>query len=291
MTSQQFELARGAVRKSFERASAVYDAHAVLQSRVRNLLLERITDMTPSPRVIVDAGAGTGHASRALQKRFGQSLVVALDLAEGMLRAARAQQSWRRRFVCTCADLESLPLRDASADMVFSSLALQWLTAPDRAFGETARVLRPDGWFYFSTFGPGTLNELRAAWAGVDGYTHVNRFFDMHEIGAALARNGFVDPVLDVEHFTLAYADLRTLMHDLKAIGAHNVTAGRPRGLTGRRRLLALGQAYEAFRKDGRLPTTYEVIFGRARAGAARRAPGGAPPEIRIPVSRIQRRP
>jgi malonyl-CoA O-methyltransferase len=291
MTSPELELARGAVRDSFEKASAAYDAHAVLQTRVRNLLLERITDMTPAPRIIIDAGAGTGQASRALQRRFRQSLVVALDLAEGMLRAARAQQSWWRRFARACADLENLPLRDATADLVFSNLALQWMTAPDRAFGEAARVLRPDGWFYFTTFGPATLNELRAAWAGVDGCTHVNQFFDMHDIGAALARSGFVDPVLDVEHFTLAYADLRTLMHDLKAIGAHNVTAGRPRGLTGRRRLLAVGQAYEAFRKDGRLPATYEVIFGRARAGAARRAQNGAPPEIRIPVSQILRRP
>lgn len=291
MSVREFELARGAVRKSFDKASPNYDAHALLQTRVRNLLLERITDVAPPPRVILDAGAGTGQASRVLQKRFRQSLVLALDLAAGMLRAARGQQSWIRRFARACADLERLPLRDASADLVYSNLTLQWLTVPDRAFGEIARVLRPDGWFYFTTFGPATLNELRAAWARVDGYTHVNRFFDMHDVGAALTRSGFIDPVLDVEHFTLAYTDLRTLMHDLKAIGAHNVTAGRPRGLTGRNRFAALSQAYETFRDDGRLPATYEVIFGRARAGTPRRTKNGAAPEVRIPVSQISRRP
>ena len=206
-----------------------------------------------------------------------------------MLRAARRQQGWWRRFARVCADLEQLPLASATVDLAFCNLALQWLTEPDRALAEIARVLRPAGWLYFTTFGPDTLGELRAAWAAVDGYTHVNRFIDMHDLGEALTRNGFADPVLDVEHFTLTYADVRALMRDLKAIGAHNVTAGRPRGLLGRRRLAALEAAYERFRSDGRLPATFEVIFGRARAVERERIE--IPREIRIPVSSLTRRP
>jgi malonyl-CoA O-methyltransferase len=213
-----------------------------------------------------------------------------LDLAEGMLRTARRQQGWRRRFSRVCADVERMPLTGATVDLAFCNLTLQWLTEPDRAFAEIARVLRPNGWFYFSTFGPDTLSELRAAWRGVDGYTHVNRFIDMHDLGEALSRNGFADPVLDVEHFTLAYEDVRALMHDLKAIGAHNVTAGRPRGLTGRKRFAAVAQAYEEFRSGGRLPATYEVVFGRARAGARQQHKADIPREVRIPVSSVTRR-
>ncbi len=182
-----------------------------------------------------------------------------------------------------------MPLASGTVDLAFCNLTLQWLTEPDRALAEFARVLRPGGWLHFTSFGPATLGELREAWAAVDGYTHVNRFIDMHDFGEAVGRNGFDDPVLDVERFTLTYGDLRALMQDLKAIGAHNVNAGRPRGLTGRKRLSKLAAAYESFRVDGRLPATYEVIFGRARAGV--REPRQAPSEIRIPVSQIARRP
>ena len=288
MSAPEFELARVAVRRSFHAASGRYDANAVLQTRVRNLLLDRLAGAAPAPRVIVDTGAGTGHASRALQRRFPGSTVVALDFAEGMLRAARRQQSWWRRFARVCADLERLPLAGSTVDLAFCNLALQWLTEPDRALAEIARVLRPAGWLHFTTFGPDTLSELRAAWAAVDGYTHVNRFIDMHDLGEALTRNGFADPVLDVEHFTLTYTDVRALMRDLKAIGAHNVTAGRPRGLVGRRRLAALEAAYERFRSDGRLPASFEVIFGRARAAEHKRIE--IPREVRIPVSSLTRR-
>jgi malonyl-CoA O-methyltransferase len=290
MSANEFHLARAAVRRSFDSASGRYDAHAILQSRVRAVLLERVGDQQQRPRVIVDVGAGTGHASRALQRRFTRAAVIALDLAEGMLRAARRQQGWVRRFTRICADIERLPLTAASVDLAFCNLTLQWLSEPDRAFAEIRRVLRPGGWLYFSTFGPGTLTELRSAWATVDGYTHVNRFIDMHDLGAALTRGGFADPVLDVEHYTLTYPDVRALMRDLKAIGAHNITAGRPRGLTGRGRLAALTHGYEAFRQDQRLPATYEVIFGRARAAADRIATTDGPREVRIPVSSLARR-
>lgn len=288
MSSQDFDLPRAAVRRSFDAASGGYDAHAVLQARVRDQLLERITEDGAEPRIIVDAGAGTGHASRALQHRFTGATVVALDLAEGMLRVARRQQGWRQRFVRVCADLERLPLANSTADLAFCNLTLQWLTEPDRALAELARVLRPGGWLHFTTFGPGTLAELRAAWATVDGHTHVNRFIDMHDLGEALTRNGFADPVLDVEYFTLTYESVGALMRDLKAVGAHNVTSGRPRGLTGRHRLTRLAAGYEPFRRDGRLPATYEVIFGRARSGERTRS--AHVNEIRVPISGISRR-
>jgi malonyl-CoA O-methyltransferase len=112
--------------------------------------------------------------------------------------------------------------------------------------------------------GPDTLRELRSAWAEVDGFTHVNQFTDMHDIGDALVRAGFVSPVLDVERYILTYSDVRRLGEDLKAVGARNATAGRLKGLTGPRKFAALQAAYETYRREGRLPATYEVIFGQA---------------------------
>ena len=73
---------------------------------------------------------------------------------------------------------------EASVDLVFSNLMLPWCHDPETVLREFRRVLRRDGLLSFATFGPDTLRELRDAWAGIDGHTHVNYFYDMHDIGA-----------------------------------------------------------------------------------------------------------
>jgi malonyl-CoA O-methyltransferase len=251
------------VRRSFDRAAETFDDAAVLQTEVRDNLLARLDWMALTPRVVVDAGAGTGHASRALIRRYPKARVIALDFSPRMLHAAGRRQSWLRRFARVCADAERLPLADGSVDLILSNLMLQWCN-PDLVFAEFRRVLAPHGLLTFTTLGPDTLRELRSAWAEVDSRTHVHQFIDMHDLGDALVRGGFASPVLDVERYTLTYADVRRVAADLKATGARNSTMGRPRGLTGRRQFAALQAAYETYRQEGRLPATYEVVFGHA---------------------------
>jgi malonyl-CoA O-methyltransferase len=260
------------VRRDFDRAAPTYDTAAVLHAEVRENLLQRLDWMTLDPHTVMDAGAGTGHASAALRRRYPKSLVVALDFSPRMLKAAARQQRWLRGFSRVCGDAERLPLADASIDLILSNLMLQWCD-PDRVFAEFRRVLAPNGLLTFTTLGPDTLKELRSAWGQVDSHTHVNQFIDMHDIGDSLVRNGFAAPVLDVERYTLSYLDVRKLAADLKATGARNATLGGPRGLTGRGPFAAFEKAYEAFRRDGRLPATYEVVYGHAWTpdGTARR--------------------
>ena len=275
------------VRASFDRAATSYDAAAVLQKEVRTRMLARLDLVKLAPALIVDAGCGTGHASHALAERFSAARVVSLDIALGMLRMTRATQHgllprlarWfgLDRQQLLCADIERLPLAPASVDLLWSNLALQWCNELDLAFAEAQRVLQPGGLFMFSTLGPDTLKELRAA-AGSD-HVHVSRFIDMHDIGDALVRAGFSAPVLDVERFTLTYDDALSVMRDLKAIGAHNAAAGRPRGLGGRGFLQQLVDGYEQFRQQGKLPATYEVVYGHAwkAESAPRNADGSVP--------------
>jgi malonyl-CoA O-methyltransferase len=271
--SSAYALDKSWVRRSFDRASTTYDAAAVLQGEVRELLLNRLDLTDLAPRVVLDVGTGTGHAGRALKVRYPRARVVAVDSSFGMLRAARRHQSWLRPVSMLCADAERLPLLDGSVDLVLSNFLLEW-SDPDAVFAECRRVLAPRGLLSFTTLGPDTLCELRAAWAAAaerrGGFgTRVSRFIDMHDLGDALVRAGFAAPVLDVERFTLRYADVRRLAVDLKALGARNATAGRPRGLTGPRTFAAMQAAYETYRTDGRLPATYEVVFGQAWTPAA----------------------
>jgi len=281
-------LDREAARRNADRAAGTYDASAVLQARLRQQMIERLDWIAFTPEVIVDLGCGTGHAARALGARWPQARVIAVDFAPAMLAEAAGQDA-PGRCEYVGADAVALPLPDASVDFVFSNLMLPSCDDPDAVFAEIARVLRPRGLLTFSTLGPDTLIELREAWRAADDSTHVIPFTDMHDIGDGLVRAGLVEPVLDVCRYTLTYPDLRSLMRDLKAIGAQNATAARPRGLTGRGRLRAVEQAYERHRADGVLPATYEAIFGQAW-GAAPRTQQEREGEFAFPVSSLRRR-
>jgi malonyl-CoA O-methyltransferase len=161
--------------------------------------------------------------------------------------------------------------------MIWSNLALQWVNELPRAFAEMRRVLRVGGLLTFSTFGPDTLKEVRAAFARADGHTHTNRFLDMHDIGDMLVGAGFADPVMDMEQMTLTYADAGSLMRELKHVGASNATRGRPHGLMGRGRWQRAMAALEAMRNEGRIPATYEVVYGHAWKGEPKFSADGHP--------------
>lgn len=300
--ADSFRLDRAGVRLAFDRASATYDDAAVMQARVRQELLDRLRWIGIAPARVLDLGCGTGYGALELKRRYRRATVVALDIAPGMLREARRRNRPFRRIERVCADAARLPVAAASLDLVFSNLLLQWC-APDDALAEIRRALRPGGFLTFSTLGPDTLRELRSAWSAADDAPHVNTFLDMHDIGDALTRAGFTEPVLDVERIELTYPDVAALTRDLKAIGAHNVVSERRRGLTGRGKWRAMAEAYEAFRRDGRLPASYEVVYGAAwcgeprlertdRGAATEGARGSASgEEVRISPAAIRRRP
>jgi malonyl-CoA O-methyltransferase len=266
------------VRQAFGRAAETYEAHAVLQAEVAARLLERLDGVEMQPARVLDAGCGPGAGAAALHARYADAEVIALDLASPMTRRAALRAGAPPAFACIAADVQALPLADASIDLVYSNLCLQWCDDPGLALPECGRVLRPGGLLLFTTFGPSTLYELRTAFAAADSAPHVSRFVDMHDIGDALLTSGFRDPVLERDDFTLTYTDVVALMRELRAIGATNADAKRQRTLTGKAHLDRVVAAYEPFRRDGVLPATYEVVYAQAFApatGQPRRAPGG----------------
>lgn len=273
-----FQLDKSRVRNAFGQAASQYDANAVLQAQVREEMLSRLDLVNLQPQAILDAGCGTGQGSVALQQRYPSAQLVSMDFALPMLNAT--QQNFQSGSLLKqlkqalkpnkqhllCADLEALPLASQSMQLIWSNVAIQWCNDLDQVFQDFYRLLQTDGLLMFSTFGPDTLKELRAAMPHQE--TSVSRFIDMHDIGDALVRAGFQAPVLDVEHYTLTYDSVSAVMRDLKNIGAQNATAGRAKGLKGRGFMQSLTAAYEAFRlPDGKFPATFEVVYGHAWRG------------------------
>jgi len=276
----EFVIDKKMMRRSFSRAAAAYDATAVLQREVCTRMLERLDYIKLQPAQLLDAGSGTGWGGRKLAEKYPAAMVISLDIAIGMLQNAQSHSSWWQKLFGgvrqLCADVEALPLASGSVDMVWSNLAVQWCNDLPATFVELQRVLKTEGLLMFSTFGPDTLKELRQAFNGVDERSHLNRFADMHDIGDMLMQAGFAEPVMDMEYMTLTYDDVRGVLQDLKTIGAHNTTAGRGQGLMGKNAWARLLENYEKLRRDGKLPATYEVIYGHAWKPQARLSSDGS---------------
>jgi malonyl-CoA O-methyltransferase len=260
----------GAARKHFSRAARTYAGASRLEAEVASRMLERLDLVKLSPRRVLDAGSGPPQ--RALVKRYPGAPVIALDFALEMLRASRS--GWfQKKPLALCGDLSNLPLADASVDLAWSNMALHWMAEPLAALRELHRVLGADGLLMFSTLGPDTLKELRAA----AGAARVHAFTDMHDLGDMLVACGFSAPVMDMEMLTITYRDADALLADLRASGQTSARADRARGLAGRRfaeRLRgALGAAPSA---------TFEVVYGHAWKGA----PRGAEPAKTIQFQR-----
>lgn len=299
------------VRRAFSRSADHYDDAAALQREVSARLMESLDYLADpavglNPQRVLDVGCGPGHAAVAMQQRWPKAEVIALDLALPMLHATRGNADalprarrprWlggARTPVPLCADARALPLADASVDVLFSNLCLQWVEDLPAVFAGFRRALRPGGLLLISTFGPDTLFELRGAFAEADDTPHVSLFPSIAQFGDALVAAGFKDPVLDRDEFTRGHPDLADLMRELRTLGATNAMRERRRSLTGRARFARAAQAYEALRGQpgmphaNQLPATWEVIYAHAWG-----PPPGAPirlggvDEVRVPVGKI----
>lgn len=236
-------------------------------------MLERLDLVRVPDGLILDAGCATGTATRALARRLPDAPIVGLDAAAGMVGIARAAAPRLARMVARwkgksarwiVGEMDALPIKPGSCAMVWSNLELQWQADPATTVGECHRVLRPGGLLMFSTLGPDTLSELRRAYARIDERPRVRRFLDMHDLGDLLVHAGFADPVMDMEILTLTFADAVALLRELKALGSIDTASGIARRLGGKRTRAQLLDALERERRDGRIPATFEIVYGHA---------------------------
>ncbi len=248
-------LDKAKIKQSFAVASKTYDEGAQLQRKVGNALIDKLSPAA----TVLDLGCGTGFLTSKLSD-YAEN-VIALDIALPMLQVTQKKGLNNARYLC--ADAEQLPLADHSVDSVVSNLALQWCVNLDVVFSDIKRVLKSDGQLVFSIFGPQTLQELKAAWATVDDFQHVNDFYNPHQLFDFLKRAGFTEISLDSAIYYPSYSSVWALMKELKQIGAHNMTDGRSKKITGKSTMQRMLAAYS--QQDDRIVATFEVISVQAR--------------------------
>ncbi|QRX83931.1 methyltransferase domain-containing protein [Glaciimonas sp. PAMC28666] len=281
------------VRALFAEPSRVRESE-FMRREISTRMHERLALVKISPERVLDAGCGDGPDIYTLQQRFAQARILGLDASFGMVSAAQDQkqvaQSSINRLLkkwlpiksnsleadLLCGDFAALPLAQDVVDLVWSNLALHWHPQPDRVFAEWRRVLKVDGLLMFSCFGPDTFKELRSAFSAADyDAAHILPFVDMHDFGDMLVNVGFSTPVMDMETITVTYDTVQKLLADVKSFGG-NPLATRKRSLIGRAAWKRVVDAIEATRRaDGKLPLTFEIIYGHAFRPAPRKAASG----------------
>lgn len=259
------------MRESFARAAASYDEAAVLAKETGQRMAQRLDYVKISPRRVADIGCATGDGIRELQRRYPQAKSLAIDYARPMLLEVKSRTPLFARIAGRApqlvnADVRALPLAQGSLGLAWSNLMLHWLDDPLPALRELHRALEVGGLLMFSMLGPDTLKELRAA-----GATGVRRFHDMHDVGDMLVAAGFADAVMDMEMVEFAYAGPRGLLRDQRRLGVRDDLLGAMDFRTAR----SVFRAWEAQRRDGRLPATFEVVYGHAWKPEPKAMPDG----------------
>jgi malonyl-CoA O-methyltransferase len=244
------------IRNAFNSAASNYNDNAFLQNEIASRLAEKLKVISIKPQTIIDLGSGTGLLSNKTAEIFPNANLICVDFAQQSL--LKNSQNLK-----VCANAYELPFASNSVEFIVSNLMMQWCADLKALFNECFRVLKPEGLILFTTFGPDTLKELKRSWSAVDNSTHVNNFIDMHDIGDQMLQSGFQSPIMEMENITLTYEKVLDLMHDLKSIGAQNV-GNRSKALTGKTKFKKMIEMYESYRTDGKLPATYEVIYGHA---------------------------
>lgn len=245
------------VRRAFARAAHRYDAAAGFQRTAGEALLAGLPGEA-APARILDLGCGTGHGLELLAARWPAAELIAADFALPMVASVVAVAKGRR----LCADAEALPLAEASVDLVWANLVMQWCD-PARFLAEAARVLRPGGRLAAATLGPGTFAELRAAFAAADDRRHTIDFAAPAALAAAAEAAGLRHVNVQARPTTLHHADVRGLLAGVREIGANMLPGvpGRAPGLMGKAAWRRFEAAYETLRTPAGLPLTYDTIL------------------------------
>lgn len=236
------------IARGFGRAAPTYDQACRLQRQMGMRMVDVVARAQRSARRILDLGCGSGWGSRVLATRYPDSLVVGVDLAEAMIRQARAGGGHNLVFVR--ADAEALPFAPGSFDLVFSNLMIQWCAEPERVLAGCRRLLRPGGWLAVSTLLQGTLEELRQAWAVADpGRPHVHEFWP-ESLWRERVCGVLPGARCESEILRLSYASPMALGRELKGLGATFKGEQRRRSLTGPGRFRAMVRAYPRAGKE-----------------------------------------
>jgi NADH dehydrogenase [ubiquinone] 1 alpha subcomplex assembly factor 5 len=239
------------------------EKHDFLFKETSERLCDRLDDITRSFPVALDLGCRTGQIARTLAGRGNIKTLIQCDLAPEMVSRAETKGSQR-----LAADEEALPFINRAFDLIISNLTLHWVNDLPGTLLQARRALKPDGLFLASMLGGETLKELRAALTEAeiseDGglSPRISPMATIQDLAQLLQRAGFALPVVDTETITVMYADIMTLMTDLRSMGESNAVIENRKGLMKKSTMAAAVLNYSKNFTDnnGKMPATFQIL-------------------------------
>jgi len=256
------------------------DAAPWLHQEVARRMAERLPVILRPPETWLDWWGFTGAGAAAVQAVWPQSLRSVAEPTPALVERSRAalRAPWwawgqRRQDAAQAVGLSSQQPA-GRAQMLWSNLMLHTSPDPAATLALWHRALVVDGFVMFSTFGPDTLRELRAVYAGLGWPAPHPPYADMHDLGDLLVHGGFADPVMDQEMLQLTWSSPEALLAELRGLGGH-LGSGRFAGLRTPRWRAQLLQALGRLADDqGRIRMSFELVYGHAYKPAPRSARG-----------------
>ncbi|HET7525890.1 MAG TPA: biotin synthase, partial [Burkholderiaceae bacterium] len=239
-----------------------------LHTEVARRMAERLPIIRQPPQRWLDWWAHGGGSAAAVRAAYPRAQRTAVE-PDDTLRARSLSQLppwWSRRRWGPQAEavLRHGEVDAASAQMVWANMMLHACADIAGEFARWHHALAPDGFVMFSSFGPGTLAELRALYEQQAWGPAFYPFADMHDLGDLLVHAGFADPVMDQEQLTLTWSSPQAALQELRTLGG-NLHAARHAGLrTPHWRDRLLDQLERRRDGDGRIALSFEIVYGHA---------------------------
>lgn len=260
-----------AVASHLRRLARVADA-PWLHREVARRMAERLAWIKRRPERVIDWWSLQGGAIDSLRAALPPRARIDAVEPTAALRdrsAAALQAPWwsprRWQGAAGRAWIEADAPRDGSAPLLWSNMMLHWAADPAEVFARWRAAVAADGFVMFSCFGPDTLRELRAVHRATGSGPAAHSYIDMHDLGDALVGAGFADPVVDMETLVLHWADLPSMLAELRGLGS-NAAWARHAGLRTPRWRARWGEAaaHALAGPDGRPRMSFEIVYGHA---------------------------
>lgn len=209
------------IAENFSKAAKLYDHSAPVQESAAKNLVRFASPFIKNNSKILDLGSGTSFVAKEFFKSFPKTKYdfYEADLSLAMLNSWVSRP--KENFFTIQADIENLPFRAKSFDLIISSFSLQWLENLPKIFLQISSLLKPNGIFAFCVPTFESLFELRESSlkSGCDFY--FSNLPKNSDLNSALAKCGFKEKFTTTEIVKQEFKNAVEALKSLKVIGAN----------------------------------------------------------------------
>ena len=250
------------IKSNFNRFSKNYNSLANLQKQVAQKLFEIAKPEIRKSQNILDLGSGTGFIAQNIlsENEFAKKNIFQLDIAYNMFCQSNFTQN--QNIFNINGDIENLPFKANSFDLVLSSLALQWIDDLDLVFKNIKEICnKSKSAMVFSIFIDETLFELQKSAQELNINLSINNFIALNSLKMIIEKN-FDNLQLEVQNFILEYENVFDLINSMKYIGASYSNKKSSDFLLKKRDLLDLNSFYlKNFNNCGKLKSSWKIAY------------------------------